>query len=482
MQFRIISKVLGLMMMIFSLTLLTPIAIAAIYGENTHQAFFFSFAITFSLGMLLWLPYSRMKGDLRTRDGFVITTLFWTVLSLVGSLPFILVDAIHLHFTDAVFESISGLTTTGATVITGLDYLPKSILYYRQQLHWLGGIGIVVIAIAIMPMLGVGGMQLYKAETPGPVKDNKMTPRITQTAKALFTIYLSLTIICSFAYWLAGMNTFDAITHAFSTIATGGFANYDASIGYFNSPTIMMLAVFFMIISGISFGLHYYAWVKGSVLHYWHNSESKMYLNMIIGGSIICCGYLFLSGSLSLTDSLLHGVFQLVSIMTSTGFATTNFSNWPTFLPVFLIVLSFFGACAGSTGGGIKVGRMLILAKQSLREIYRLIHPSAIFPIKLRNRTVPERVADSVWAFFGIYLAIFYFLVMLLQFTGLDYLTAWSCTAAALNNLGPGLGDAAAHYGEINSTAKWLLSAAMIIGRLEIFTVLVLFTPMFWRR
>jgi trk system potassium uptake protein TrkH len=482
MQFKIISKVLGLMMMIFSLTLLTPILVANIYSEQTHVAFFLSFAITFSIGMMMWLPFSRIKGDLRTRDGFLITTLFWTVLSLVGALPFILVDAIHLPLTDAVFESISGLTTTGATVITGLDYLPKSILYYRQQLHWLGGIGIVVIAIAIMPMLGVGGMQLYKAETPGPVKDNKMTPRITQTAKALFTIYLTLTIICFIAYWLAGMNLFDAITHSFSTVATGGFANYDASMGYFESPTILFICIFFMLISGISFGLHYYSWVKGSVVHYWHNSESKMYLTMIFFASIICCGYLYFTKTLSLSDSLLHGVFQLVSIMTSTGFATVNFSEWPTFLPVFLIVLSFFGACAGSTGGGIKVGRMLILAKQSLREIYRLIHPSAVFPIKLRNRTVPERVADSVWAFFGVYLAIFYFLVLLLQLTGLDYLTAWSCTAAALNNLGPGLGEAAAHYGEINNVAKWLLSAAMIIGRLEIFTVLVLFTPMFWRR
>lgn len=482
MQFRMISKILGLMLMTFSLTLLTPILIASLYGEQTHEAFFLSFAITFSLGMVLWLPYSRSKGDLRTRDGFLITTLFWTVLSLVGALPFMLVDAVHIPFTDAVFESISGLTTTGATVLTGLDFLPKSILYYRQQLHWLGGIGIVVIAIAIMPMLGVGGMQLYKAETPGPVKDSKMTPRITQTAKALFTIYLSLTVICSLSYWAAGMTLFDAITHAFSTIATGGFANYDASMGYYDNPVILWLCIFFMTISAISFGLHYYAWVKGSVVHYWRNSESKMYLNMIFGASLICCGYLYLTGTLSLSDSILHGVFQLVSIMTSTGFATVNFSAWPTFLPVFLIVLSFFGACAGSTGGGIKMGRMLILAKQSLREIYRLIHPNAIYPIKMRSRTVPERVADSVWAFFGVYLAVFYILVLLLQVSGLDYLTAWSSTAAALNNMGPGLGEAAAHYGEINIMAKWLLSAAMIIGRLEIFTVLVLFTPMFWRR
>jgi len=482
MQFRIVSKILGLMMMAFSLSLLTPIIIASIYQEQTHGTFLFSFAITFSLGMVMWLPFSRINADLRIRDGFLITVMFWIELCLVGALPFILVDTVHLSIPDAVFESVSGLTTTGATVITGLELLPKSILYYRQQLHWLGGIGIVVIAVAIMPMLGVGGMQLYRAESPGPVKDNKLTPRITETAKALFAVYLFLTIICSIASWLAGMNLFDAITHPSSTIATGGFANYDASMGYFNDNVIYIICIFFMAISGISFGLHYYSWVKGNVVHYWRNPEAKMYLSLLFGASIICCAYLYFSNTLSWSESLVHGIFQQVSIMTSTGFATVNFSAWPTFLPVFLIVLSFFGACAGSTGGGIKIGRMLILTKQTLREIYRLIHPSAVFPIKLRNRTVPERVTDSVWAFFGVYLAVFYMVVLLLQMTGLDYLTAWSSTAAAINNMGPGLGDTAAHYGDVNVAAKWILSATMIVGRLEIFTVLVLFTPMFWRR
>ena len=254
MHLSVISKVLGMLLMIFSLTLLPPILVASIYEEHTHQAFFLSFAITFSIGMLMWVPYSRNQADLRTRDGFLITVMFWLELGLVGALPFALVDSLNLSFTDAVFESMSGLTTTGATVITGLDLLPKSILYYRQQLQWLGGIGIVVIAVAVMPMLGVGGMQLYRAETPGPVKDSKLTPRITETAKALFLIYVTLTVTCMVAYWLAGMTLFDALAHSFSTVAIGGFSTHDASMGYFdNNPAIISICIFFMIVSGISF-------------------------------------------------------------------------------------------------------------------------------------------------------------------------------------------------------------------------------------
>jgi trk system potassium uptake protein TrkH len=477
-----VSKVLGLLLMVFSLTLLVPMVVAQIYQENTHMAFFLSFAITFSSGLVMWLPFSRIKVDLRTRDGFVITVLFWVELGLVGALPFLLADAVSMSVTNAVFESISGLTTTGATVITGLDELPKSILYYRQQLQWLGGIGIVVIAVAIMPMLGVGGMQLYRAETPGPVKDSKMTPRITQTAKALFSIYLLLTVVCALAYWWAGMTFFDALGHSFSTVAIGGFSTHDASMGYFDSTPILAICVFFMVISGISFGLHYYAWVRHSVTHYWRNPEAKMYLQMLMVGCLVVSGYLFFQETHNWHGSIVHGVFELVSFMTTTGFTTDNYSVWPTFIPYLLLVVSFFGACAGSTGGGLKVGRMLIMAKQGIREMHRLIHPNAVVHIKIRNRTVDQRVADAVWAFFGAYLAVYYGITLLLLASGLDFTTAWSATAAALNNLGPGLGDVAAHYGNINDFAKWLLVAGMLLGRLEIFTLLVLFSPVFWRR
>jgi trk system potassium uptake protein TrkH len=410
-----------------------------------------------------------------------VTVFFWLVLSTFGALPLMLSEALQLSFMDALFESVSGLTTTGATVISGLDDLPKSILYYRQQLQWLGGIGIVVIAVAILPMLGVGGMQIYRAETPGPMKDSKLTPRIAETANVLFKIYLALTAACALAYWAAGMSGFDAIGHSFSTVAIGGFSTHDSSIGFFDSGAIMAICVFFMIVSGLNFALHYLVWHSRNLKAYWGDPETRMYIYLLLVGMVITCLYLYYSGTYGKEESLTQGIFQLVSIMTTTGFATAEFSTWPTFLPFFLLFLSFFGACAGSTGGGIKIGRMLILAQQGIREIYRLVHPNALLPIKIRNRRIPDRVADAIWAFVGVYLAIFYLMVLLLLASGLDYVTAWSATAASLNNLGPGLGAVATNYGDLGSFAKWVLCWGMLLGRLEIFTLLVLFTPTFWK-
>ena len=477
-----VSKVLGLFLMLFSISSLVPIVVAFIYEEHTGGAFFLAFAITFSLGMLMWLPFSRNPNELRNRDGFIIVVLFWVVLGVTGTLPLMLVDEIHLSFTDALFESVSGITTTGATVITGLDELPKSILYYRQQLHFLGGVGIVVIAVAIMPMLGVGGMQVYRAEMVGPAKETKMTPRIAQTAKALFFIYLFLTVLCTGAYWLAGMSFFDALTHSYSTIGTGGFANYDASFGHFDDTTIYLIAIVFMAVASLSFGLHYFSFIRRSISHYWRNEEAKMFLMILLGSSILSGGYLFFSGTYGAGSSLLEGAFQTVSITTGTGFTTVGFHGWPSFLPFFLLVLSFFGGCVGATTGGVKIGRMLIMSKQVMREVARLVHPGGVFSLKIRNWTVPSRVTDAVWAFFGVYLAVYYLIVLLLLAAGHDYVTAWSATAATLNNMGPGLGTVTAHYGDLDAFSKWVLSAAMVLGRLEIFTVLVLFTPMFWRR
>ena len=481
MHFAITARVLGVLLMIFSLTMLTPIAVASVYQENTAQTFLIAFAITLLVGLVFWLPSRNRTGELRTRDGFIVTVFFWLVLSTFGALPLMLSEAPNLSFMDALFESISGLTTTGATVISGLDHLPKSILYYRQQLQWLGGIGIVVIAVAILPMLGVGGMQIYRAETPGPMKDSKLTPRITETANVLFKIYLSLTIVCALAYWAAGMTGFDAISHSFSTVAIGGFSTHDDSIGFFNSDTIMAICTFFMIVSGLNFALHYHVWHNRKLQYYWADPEARMYIYLLLVGMLITCSYLYYSGTYNQEESVSQGVFQLVSIMTTTGFATAEFSNWPTFLPFFLLFLSFFGACAGSTGGGIKIGRMLILAQQGIREIYRLVHPNALLPIKIRNRRIPDRVVDAIWAFVGVYLAIFYLMVLLLLASGLDYVTAWSATAASLNNLGPGLGAVATNYADLGSFAKWVLCWGMLLGRLEIFTLLVLFTPTFWK-
>jgi|TARA_B110001450_G_scaffold217282_1_gene211209 trk system potassium uptake protein TrkH len=482
MHTAITARVLGLLLIIFSLTMLPPVLVALWYEESTSRMFLLAFSITLLVGLLFWLPMRSSTGELRTRDGFVVTVFFWLVLSTFGTLPFMLSDALQLSFIDALFESISGLTTTGATVISGLDTLPKSILYYRQQLQWLGGIGIVVIAVAILPMLGVGGMQIYRAETPGPMKDSKITPRITETANVLFKIYVALTAVCALAYWIAGMSLFDAICHSFSTVAIGGFSTHDASIGFFDSGAIMAICTFFMVVSGINFALHYAAWHDRQLSFYWTDPEARLYLALLAVGAAITCLYLYFSGTYGWSDSIRQGIFQLVSIMTTTGFATADFNAWPTFLPFFLIFLSFFGACAGSTGGGIKIGRMLILWQQGVREIYQLVHPNAVLPIKINNRKVPDRIADAIWAFFGVYLAVFYLMVLLLLASGLDYVTAWSATAASLNNLGPGLGAVASNYAELGSFAKWVLCWGMLLGRLEIFTLLVLFTPTFWRR
>ena len=481
MHIAVIARVLGMLMMIFSLTMLSPIIVASIYEENTTPMFLLAFAITQFVGLAFWLPSRGRMGELRTRDGFFVTVFFWLVLSTFGTLPLIFSEATNLSFVDALFESVSGLTTTGATVLSGLDELPKSILYYRQQLQWLGGIGIVVIAVAILPMLGIGGMQIYRAETPGPMKDAKLTPRIAATANVLFKIYLTLTIACALAYWSAGMSGFDAIGHSFSTVAIGGFSTHDASIGFFDSDLIMAICTFFMIISGLNFALHYHVWHNRRLNFYWADPEARMYIYLLLFGILITCCYLYFSGTYGWEDSFSIGVFQLVSMLTTTGFTTTEFNSWPTFLPFFLIFLSFFGACAGSTGGGIKIGRMLIMAQQGMREVYRLVHPNALLPIKILNRRVPERVVDAIWAFFGVYLAIFYLMVLILLASGMDYVTAWSATAAALNNLGPGLGGVATNYADISSFAKVVLSWGMLLGRLEIFTLLVLFTPTFWR-
>jgi len=481
MHLNIIARVLGLLLMIFSLTMLPPILVAILYGETTSSTFAIAFGITLAVGLVFWLPSKQVNADMRTRDGFLITVCFWLVLSTFGALPLMLTEALNLSFINALFESVSGLTTTGATVISGLDDLPKSILYYRQQLQWLGGIGIVVIAVAILPMLGVGGMQLYRTETPGPMKDSKLTPRIRETANVLFKIYLALTAVCALAYWLAGMSGFDAISHSFSTVSIGGFSTHDASIGFFDSSAIMAICAFFMVISGINFALHFHVWHDRKISHYWSDPEARMYIYLLIGGVAITCLYLYYSGTYGWSESIRQGGFHLISIMTTTGFTTDNFSAWPTFLPFFLVFLSFFGACAGSTGGGIKIGRMLILGQQCIREIYRLVHPNALLPIKIQNRRIPSRVADAIWAFFGAYLAIFYLMVLLLLASGLDYVTAWSATAASLNNLGPGLGEVAINFADLNGFAKWVLCWGMLLGRLEIFTLLVLFTPTFWK-
>lgn len=482
MHFRVILRILGILLMIFSVTQLPPLGVSLFYEDATHWAFISAFAITLITGFMIWVPVYTVRQDLSIRDGFLVTVLFWTVLGAFGSLPLILAESPGLSAVDAVFESVSGLTTTGATVMTGLDQLPHSILYYRQQLQWLGGMGIIVLAVAILPMLGIGGMQLYRAEAPGPVKDTKLTPRITETAKALWYIYLSLTIACALSYWMAGMTPFDAIGHSFSTVAIGGFSTHDSSMGHFNSPVIESIAIFFMVVCGINFGLHFFAWRHQSVLHYFRDPEVKFYLSLLALVTVITLFVLVLTSTYPAVEALRKAAFMVASIATTAGFATDDFAHWPAMLPFMLFVMAFVGGCASSTGGGMKVIRVLLILKQGYRELMRLIHPNAIIPVKLGQRPIPDRILQAVWGFFSVYLIVFVLMLIALLATGLDQVTSWSAVGATLTNLGPGLGDVAAHYGDLNSTAKWILCFSMLLGRLEVFTMLVLFTPAFWRR
>lgn len=483
MNLPVIQRILGLLIMVFSVTMLPPLLVGLLYGESSWLAFAESFLFIILLGGLIWWPVRKRHEELRLRDGFIVVASFWVGLGLVGAAPLYLVATPDLSLTDAVFESMSGLTTTGATVIQGLDELPKAILYYRQQLQWFGGMGIIVLAVAVLPMLGVGGMQLYRAETPGPVKDSKLTPRITETAKALWYIYLGITVFCGVAFWSAGMTVFDAISHSFSTVAIGGFSTHDASIAYFESAKIEWITIFFMLLAGVNFSLHFVAWREGRITAYLQDPEFRFYLVVLLTASTLICLALMSAGTfMDWPDGITKSVFQAVSIGTTTGFATADFSAWPGAVPLLLILLSFIGGCAGSTGGGMKVVRWLLIYKQGARELFRLVHPNAETPVKLGSKAVPDRVIEAVWGFFSVYVVIFGFMMLILMTTGLDQVTAFSAVAATLNNLGPGLGEVASSFSSVNDVAKWVAVVGMLLGRLEIFTLLVLCTPAFWRR
>ncbi|MCB1877460.1 MAG: TrkH family potassium uptake protein [Chromatiales bacterium] len=481
MQLQVIQRILGLLLIVFSTTLLPPALISLLYNDGAWHTFIAAFLLLLTVGVVFWFPVKDYRKELRLRDGFLVVAMFWTVLGLAGALPLALASDPHLSLTDAVFESMSGLTTTGATVIVGLDTLPKSILFYRQELQWLGGMGIIVLAVAVLPMLGVGGMQLYRAETPGPMKDSKLTPRITETAKALWYIYLSLTIACAVAYFLAGMTAFDAICHSFSTVAIGGFSTHDASMGYFDSTAIEMIAVVFMLISGVNFALHYVAWRRRSLQTYRLDAEFRFYFGLLATVAIITSTALYYTDTYIDDEAFYKGLFQAVSIGTTTGFTTAEYYYWPPFIEILLLMSSFVGGCAGSTGGGMKAIRVLMLVKQGMREITRLIHPSAHIPVRVGGKTLSPRVVDAVWGFFALYVASFTFMYLALAATGLDLITSFSAVAACMNNLGPGLGGVGASFAELGDLAKWILCFAMVLGRLEIFTLLVLITPGFWR-
>jgi len=483
MQLSIVAKTIGLLLMVFSFAQVPPIIVDLIYSEGEYFSFLLSFVLTVLGGLILWWPFKDTKKDFRLREGVLIVVCFWIVLSLFGTLPFLITDSIsNLSFSEAFFESMSGLTTTGATVLSQLDDLPKSILFYRQQLQWLGGMGIIVLAIAVLPLLGVGGMELYHAESSGIAKD-RLTPKLKNTAIALWKIYVSLTVLCALGYFVSGMSIFDAVSHSFSTVAIGGFSTHDASIGYFNSISIEMVAMFFMFLAGINFSLHFLAWNNKSLIDYIKDSEFKTYAMVLVVSSVIVIIALGINSEYSSSiETIRHSLFHTISIATTTGFTSQNYSSWPAAIPVFLIMMSFIGACVGSTGGGIKVIRILVMFRLGMKEIHKFIRPNAQVSVKLNGASINEKALVSVLGFFSLYAITFFLILMLLMFAGLDQVTAYSATAATMNNLGPGLGEVAQNYGSLGETAKWILSFSMLVGRLEVLTIIAIFHKAFWRQ
>ena len=481
MHWRAIIRLFGILLVLYSLNFLPSIGVAYYYGDGQEGIFFLSFFLTLIAGCLLWVPNWHAHQELSVRDGFLVVTLFWVLLGVVGALPFMI--GLHWSLTDAVFESISGFTTTGATVIaSGIDQLPPSIQYHRQQLNFLGGMGIVVLAVAVLPMLGVGGMQLYRAETSGVTKNEKLTPRIAETARSLWLVYFALTAACALAFWAAGMSLFDAIGHSYAAVGTGGFSTHDASFGYWNSPLIDGIGIFFMLAGGANFAVHFLVWQRRSLWPLVRDSEVRAF------GLIFLVSSLFVAATLALTgtydngwQALRHGAFQVASILTSTGFTTAVFADWPLYLPLVLVTLSFIGGCAGSTAGGIKVVRIQLLGKLGLRQLFLLAHPQAISHIKLGRRTVSDQIMFSVWGFYVLYISSTLLLTIAMMGAGLDFVSAFGAVQATINLCGPGLGKVAVTYAEVNDTVKWLGSFAMLLGRLEIFTLLILFLPAYWR-
>lgn len=491
MQFFTIIRIVGVLVMSFSLTMLLPALVALVYGDGGGREFLEAFSITFAVGALLWWSCREYKQQLRAREGFLIVVLFWIVLGCLGAVPFILLEHPDLNVSESIFESFSGLTTTGATVITGLDHLPKAILFYRQFLQWLGGMGIIVLAIAIIPMMGLG--KLYRAEMPGPMKDEKMQPRIADVAKMLWQIYFSLTVLCALAYWLAGMTPFDAISHSFATISIGGFSTHDASIGYFNSTAINYITVFFLLISSCNFALHFTLFHqlkdpkekrKNSVLTrlYWRDYEFRSFLVIQFVLFALCLLVMWAYDYFTTANIRFEQVlFQSVSISTTAGFGVNDFSQWPSFLPTLLILASFIGGCAGSTGGGLKVIRVLLLYLQMNREIHRFVHPNAVKPIKLGSSVLSDRIEEGIWAFFSAYIFVFILCWLMAILCGMESFNAFNAVLASLNNLGPALGSVSSNFTQVPDGAKWVMTFAMVCGRLEVFTLLVILSPVFWK-
>jgi len=479
-----IANVLGLMLMVFSLTFILPVATSFWYRDGAAWGFLEAMMVTLGGGYLMWLFTRRFKRELKARDGFLLVTLVWAVMAAFAAIP-LLTEIRGLSATDAYFEAMSGLSTTGATVLAGLDTLAPSLNLWRHELHWIGGMGIIVLAVAVLPLLGVGGRQLYKAETPGPMKDSQLTPRITETAKNLWLVYFGFTVACALLLKWAGMDWFDAICHAFSVMSLGGFSTHDASIGFFHSPLIEAVLIVFMLVSGVNFATHFLAVRGRSLKVYLADSEAKAFVLLSVGSSVGIGLYLWWMGTYGdFWGAMRYASFNVVSLATTTGFVTTDYTLWPIFVPLWMLFLSCVSASSGSTGGGIKMIRTLLVFKQGWREMLLLMHPRAMVPVKVGEHAIPNKVVFAVQGFIFLYFYSVVLLTFVLLLSGMDFMSAFSAVVASINNAGPGLNQVgpATNYGSLNDFQIWVCSFTMLLGRLELFTLLVLFTPAYWKK
>ncbi len=478
-----IANVMGKLIMLFACTLLIPMAVSLLAQDGMAVDFLVAMLVSMLAGGVLWGLTHRFVRELKPRDGFILVVLLWTGFAAVATVPLMLAIP-GLSFTDAYFEALSGLTTTGATVLSGLDHLPESINFWRHFLNWIGGMGIIVLAVAVLPLLGIGGMQLYKAETPGPIKDAKLTPRITETAKNLWLIYAGLTVLCALALRACGLGWLDAVCHAFAALSLGGFSTHDASVGHFNSVAVELVLVLFMLLAAVNFATHFLAWRGKSLRAYLRDAEARSMLLLLAFSIVGCAAYLSWQSVHPFWTALRHVAFNLVSIATDCGFASVDFDQWPIFVPLWMLFLSCITACSGSTGGGIKMIRTLLLARQASREMVGLLHPAAVQPVRIGGAIIPNAVVASVLGFIFLYFMSIVVLTFVLVGSGLDFISAFTGVIACINNAGPGLYQLgpAENYGSLNDFQVWVCSFAMLLGRLEVFTLLILFTPAFWRK
>jgi trk system potassium uptake protein len=475
---------LGIIAMAMSLTHLLPILTSLVFEDGTTSDFGLSMALNFAAGLGVWLATRRHYRELMLREGILLVVFVWTGGALFASVPLLLTIP-GLSFTSAYFEAVSGLTATGATLLTGLDDLPPSVNVWRAELQWLGGMGVIILVVAILPMLGVGGRQISKSEIPGPMKEEALTPRLTETAKGLWLVYVALTLACLLGYRAAGMSWLDALIHSFTTLSLGGFSSHDASFAYFNSPLIETVAIFFMLASGVNYATHFLVWRRRSLLPYRRDTEIRFFALVVVLSIMGIALFLWLAGVYQeFLTALRYAAFNIISIGTTTGYMSADYNSWPVFAPLWLLFLGTFLACSGSTGGGIKMIRAIILYRQVYREFNRLAHPSAVLPLKIAGQVVPNQIIFAVLAFFFVWIATLVTMTLILGWSGLDAMTAFSAAVATLSNIGPGLDQVgpAANYAGLTDLQKWICASGMLLGRLELFTFLIVLTPTFWRK